>query len=119
MLINGKAETITKRKAQQMLEHELPETLDAIPSPRILNSHLNLRFLPKQLFEKKCKIIHVLRNPKDAVVSWYNHDVGIQCYGYSGKWENFLPLFLEDKCRYSRDQTAWTLSSWSSISLFS
>ena len=108
MLINGKAETITKRKAQQMLEHELPETLDAIPPPRILNSHLNLRFLPKQLFEKKCKIIHVLRNPKDAVVSWYNHDVGIQCYGYSGKWENFLQLFLEDKCRYSRDQTAWT-----------
>ena len=98
MLINGNAETISKSKSNQMLEHELPETLEAIPSPRILNSHLSFRFLPQQLLQKKCRIIHIVRNPKDVLVSWYNHDIGIKSYGYDGKWEDFLPLFLEDKC---------------------
>ena len=100
MLINGKAETIPKSKSKQMLEHERPETLDVITSPRILNSHLSFRFLPEQLLQKRCRIIHIVRNPKDAVVSLYNHDVGVKCYGYDGKWEDFLPLFLDDKCEY-------------------
>ena len=115
MLINGKAESIPISKTKHMLEFELPETSDDIPSPRILNSHLNIRFLPKQMFKKKCKIIHVVRNPKDVVVSLYNHDFGIKLYGYQGKWENFLQLFLEDKCivtpKYSNTLTHLCLAS--------
>ena len=103
MLINGKAETIPKSKAKQMLEHERPENFDAIPSPRILNSHLSFRFLPEQLLQKECKIIHIVRNPKDVLVSLYNHNIGVKCYGYDGKWEDFLQLFLEDKCEYVKN----------------
>ena len=100
MLLNGKAETVPKSKSSQMLEHVLPETICTIPSPRVLNSHLSFRFLPTELFQKKCKVIHIVRNPKDVAVSWYNHVTGIKCYGYNGTWENFLPLFLEDKCKF-------------------
>lgn len=100
MLLSGKAETVPKSKSSQMLEHVLPETICTIPSPRVLNSHLSFRFLPTELFQKKCKIIHIVRNPKDVAVSWYNHVTGIKCYGYNGTWENFLPLFLEDKLEY-------------------
>ena len=44
---------------------------EEIPSPRVLKSHLAGPLLPPQLMEKKPKIIYVLRNPKDLVVSYY------------------------------------------------
>lgn len=53
--------------------------------------------LPKEAKEMGCKILYVLRNPKDMAVSLYNHDVGIALYEYDGDWEHFLPLFLQGK----------------------
>ena len=41
--------------------------------PRILKTHLDFQMLPRQVKEKKPKIIYVTRNPRDAVVSYYNH----------------------------------------------
>ena len=40
---------------------------------RIIKTHLSHDMLPDQVREKKCKIIYVTRNPRDAVVSFYNH----------------------------------------------
>ena len=41
--------------------------------PRILKTHLDFEMLPRQVKEKKPKVIYVTRNPRDAVVSYYNH----------------------------------------------
>ena len=42
--------------------------------PRIIKTHLSYDMLPEGLKEnKKAKIIYVNRNPRDAVVSFYNH----------------------------------------------
>ena len=41
--------------------------------PRIIKTHLDFQMLPRQVKEKKPKIIYVTRNPRDAVVSYYNH----------------------------------------------
>ena len=41
--------------------------------PRILKTHLHVEMLPKQVNEKKPKVIYVARNPRDVVVSYYNH----------------------------------------------
>ena len=41
--------------------------------PRILKTHLHVEMLPKQVSEKKPKVIYVARNPRDVVVSYYNH----------------------------------------------
>ena len=49
MLVNGKAETIPIHKEQTMLEVIPQSELEKIPSPRVLNSHLTLSVLPKQL----------------------------------------------------------------------
>ncbi|XP_022089844.1 uncharacterized protein LOC110978853 [Acanthaster planci] len=52
----------------------LPDTLqiaEETPSPRILKSHLPGQLLPPQIWEKKPKIVYVLRNPKDVVVSFF------------------------------------------------
>ena len=42
--------------------------------PRIIKTHLSYDMLPEGLREnRKAKIIYVNRNPRDAVVSFYNH----------------------------------------------
>ena len=41
--------------------------------PRILKTHLDYDMLPRQVKEKKPKMIYVTRNPRDALVSYYNH----------------------------------------------
>ena len=50
-----------------------PAEINGAPSPRVLNCHYPLKYLPTQLFEKKTKIVHVYRNPKDVAVSFYYH----------------------------------------------
>ncbi|XP_022089834.1 sulfotransferase 1A1-like [Acanthaster planci] len=52
----------------------LPDTLQIAaetPSPRLLKSHLPGQLLPPQIWEKKPKIVYVLRNPKDVAVSFF------------------------------------------------
>ena len=43
---------------------------------------------------KKIKFVLICRNPKDVVVSFYNHTKGIKNYQYSGKFENYFEMFL-------------------------
>ncbi|KAL3841825.1 hypothetical protein ACJMK2_019924 [Sinanodonta woodiana] len=73
MLLKGKAEYEKKVKETAMLEFGSKDELKSIRSPRIFNTHLPVRMLPREITEKKKKIIHVQRNPKDVVVSLYNH----------------------------------------------
>ena len=49
------------------------ESVASAPSPRILNTHLAVTCLPEQIISKNTKIIHVMRNPKDIVTSYYHH----------------------------------------------
>ena len=49
MLLNGKAETISQPKESTMLEAHPRSAFMDMPSPRVLNSHMYLRLLPRQL----------------------------------------------------------------------
>ncbi|XP_076609378.1 amine sulfotransferase-like [Chaetodon auriga] len=42
------------------------------PSPRLFASHLTPAFMPPGLKDKKAKIVYVMRNPKDIIVSLYH-----------------------------------------------
>nr|KAG5700386.1 hypothetical protein BaRGS_029638 [Batillaria attramentaria] len=56
-----------------MLEFTDVERLDTMPSPRIMNSHLSLKYLSEEIVTKKIPVVHMLRNPKDTVVSFHHH----------------------------------------------
>ncbi|KAJ3677310.1 hypothetical protein LUZ60_003034 [Juncus effusus] len=46
--------------------------LEAIPSPRILGSHLPYSILPDSITASDCRIIYICRDPKDVLVSQYH-----------------------------------------------
>ncbi|KAJ8309422.1 hypothetical protein KUTeg_014296 [Tegillarca granosa] len=75
MLLKGKAEYEEAIKETAMIEFNSPEMLQKLPPPRVFNSHLYFRNLPRDIIKKKCKIIFVNRNPKDICVSYYHHCV--------------------------------------------
>ncbi len=94
----GTTEGEATEKDDLMLEFISNERLEKVPSPRILNNHLLVELLPKGVFKHKCKIIYILRNPKDMAVSFYHHTKKLkEHYEYNGKWENYLALLMEGK----------------------
>jgi len=72
MLLNGSAEISKKVKEFCMLEMTQLENIDKEESPRVINSHNFFCHLPQELFTKKTKIIHIVRNPKDTFTSFYH-----------------------------------------------
>lgn len=97
MLTSGQAEYAPGPKEDTMLEFRSVDKLDSLPSPRIFNTHLRLSNLPRQMVEKKCKIIFVVRNPKDIAVSMYSHmSAKGSSFAYKGNFDDFLSLFKSD-----------------------
>ena len=99
MLLAGKAEYENRTKEFNMMEAIDVEVMQKEPSPRILNTHLPIRMLPNQVKDgKKVKVIHVYRNPKDVMVSFYFHMVqSIK----SLTMREMAEMFLSEKCEHT------------------
>jgi hypothetical protein len=84
MLLNGRAEYVKEGKESLFMEAmEDMSTIDSLKSPRVLNTNLPFRWLPKKHVESGGKIIHVIRNPKDVCVSLYYHFIGSGLFVHS------------------------------------
>jgi hypothetical protein len=94
MLQRGNAEYETKTKEAAFLDFQSPEIVDTIPSPRVLNSHYPCKLTPTGIFQKKCKIVHVIRNPKDVFVSLFHHLSHHKEGSESESFEEFLPKLI-------------------------
>lgn len=100
MLISGKTEYANKDKGSVMLEASSQEEFKSLASPRILNSHTLPRHMPRDFFERKRKIVFLLRNPKDVAVSFYNHSYNLtKIYNYNGEFKNYLNNFISGKSK--------------------
>ncbi|XP_046569951.1 sulfotransferase 1A1-like isoform X1 [Haliotis rubra] len=97
MLQEGTLDVAVQEKEDLMMEWKTPEFMDKFPSPRVLNTHVLLRHLNPELFEKKIKIIMVVRNPKDVAVSFYHHHKKLVEYEYNGQFTNYVPNYLDGK----------------------
>jgi len=61
---------------------------------RVIKTHLPLEFLPPSLLEKG-KVVYVARNIKDAVVSYFHHNVNLAHHDYQGTFEEFAQFCKE------------------------
>lgn len=100
MVLSKTSEVTGGIKGPGMLEAVPPEVTEQLPPPRLLNTHLKIKYLPKQAIEKRLKMVLLLRNPKDVVVSFYVHTKGIRPYEYDGKFENYLQMFMRGEVDY-------------------
>ena len=79
--------------------HDRLSQLDAMASPRHMKWHHSSPLLPK-LVVNEGKIIYLLRNPKDTVVSWYHFQKMNVLYGFTGDFDAFFELFLRGDVAY-------------------
>jgi hypothetical protein len=90
-------------------------TWKALPSPRVIPTHLPYRLYPKAVLERHCKRVYVVRHPKDVAVSFYHHHRAHSLLGrYPGTWDDFLECFLTGQVVYG----SWfdhTLEWWADI----
>uniref|UniRef100_A0A8C4QXY5 Sulfotransferase n=1 Tax=Eptatretus burgeri TaxID=7764 RepID=A0A8C4QXY5_EPTBU len=73
------------------------ETLKKIPTPRVTNIHAPISHISKSILENKCKVICVLRNPKDVAVSFYHYYTFNKTLPNPGTWSEFLQNFIIGK----------------------
>uniref|UniRef100_UPI00398F602F sulfotransferase family 2, cytosolic sulfotransferase 2 n=1 Tax=Pristiophorus japonicus TaxID=55135 RepID=UPI00398F602F len=70
-------------------------TLENKPSPRLITTHMLYHLMPKSFYTSKAKVIYVVRNPKDVLVSsFYYHGIAI-FLDNPGTFEEFMQRFLE------------------------
>ncbi|PVD32860.1 hypothetical protein C0Q70_08307 [Pomacea canaliculata] len=99
MLLQGKAEYETRRKEQLMVDFVDVDMVAAMASPRILNTHLPFSMLPwQQIRDKRVKVLHVYRNPKDTVVSFYFMQKNL--FNTFVEFSEFFQRFLDGKVNY-------------------
>jgi len=100
MLVNGSSDRVKLIKETAMLEGVTQAMYNEVKSPRVMNSHLLPRLLPKDVLAKKAKLIFVQRNPKDICVSFFNHHSKILEYEFEGKFEDYVSRFLRGLVDY-------------------
>uniref|UniRef100_A0A3Q3J4I2 Sulfotransferase n=1 Tax=Monopterus albus TaxID=43700 RepID=A0A3Q3J4I2_MONAL len=64
------------------------------PSPRLFTSHLTPTLMPPGLKDKKAKIIYVMRNPKDNIISYYHFSSVYFNMETPTSFEQFLEQYL-------------------------
>uniref|UniRef100_UPI00358FFA7D sulfotransferase 1C2-like isoform X2 n=1 Tax=Myxine glutinosa TaxID=7769 RepID=UPI00358FFA7D len=76
------------------------EKINNLPSPRVIYIHAPISHIPKSILENKCKVICVLRNPKDVAVSYYHFHTFSNMLPNPGTWSEFLQNFMIGKVTY-------------------
>ncbi|CAC5388845.1 SULT6B1 [Mytilus coruscus] len=96
MLVKGEAAYHQKAKESCMMEFHLPEDYNDLQRPRIFNTHFTPRCLPKKISDTKCKIILILRNPKDIITSLYHHILVTKSMDQNFDFSQFLQYTFEN-----------------------
>lgn len=79
------------------LEYPYPglSSVEKMPSPRFIKTHLPFEFLPDSA--SNSKIIYVARNPKDTLVSYYHFSRMFTMSNFVGTFQEFLSKFKSDE----------------------
>ncbi|XP_076434825.1 sulfotransferase 1A1-like [Babylonia areolata] len=97
MLMTGSTDRYFKTGLGSFLDRTpiRPHYIATTDSPRLFYTHLKLQYLPKQVREKKVKVIYLQRNPKDTWVSFFNHVTGhTGRLAYKDSWGHFFDVMM-------------------------
>nr|XP_031312067.1 amine sulfotransferase-like isoform X1 [Camelus dromedarius] len=94
----NRAETVETIDRVPFLEYNMHK-MDYLkrPSPRLFSSHIPYYLAPKDLKNKKAKIIYIYRNPKDVLTSYFHFSNYLVTLEASDNMEQFMERFLEGK----------------------
>ncbi|XP_046365342.2 sulfotransferase 1B1-like isoform X1 [Haliotis rufescens] len=96
MIVAGNAEYAKHWQNHAFLEYRSEAQLDEIPSPRVFFTHLLPRQMPEEVWQRKCHVIHIDRNPKDAIVSFYVQQTNQNWINkskpaaFTGTWDQYV-----------------------------
>ncbi|KAM5133570.1 sulfotransferase 2A1-like [Callospermophilus lateralis] len=74
--------------------------LNESEGPRLMTSHLPFQLFPKSLFTSKAKVIYIMRNPKDVLVSGYYHWSMTQQCKNPESLEQYFQWFIQGNVPY-------------------
>ncbi|XP_013882980.1 sulfotransferase family cytosolic 2B member 1 [Austrofundulus limnaeus] len=91
-------------------EIRLAQVVDQLASPRGLMSHFTYNLMPPSFHTSKAKVIYVMRNPKDVLVSSYYFHQMASFLEDPGTFDEFMEKFLEGRVLFGK----WTdhIKSW-------
>ncbi|NWI18371.1 ST3A1 sulfotransferase, partial [Crypturellus soui] len=69
----------------------------ALPSPRIFSTHLPYYLTPRDLRNKRARVIYVTRNPKDVLVSYFHFSKIVTTLEEVPDFSLFMERFLAGK----------------------
>ena len=90
MLLSGKSSACSETVMGSNLEHNTVQLFNDRPNPRIMHSHLPYTFLPTKHIENRYKIVLVLRNPKDRLMSYFTMIRGIRSAFNDLQWSDYF-----------------------------
>ncbi|XP_068179689.1 neural cell adhesion molecule 1 [Antennarius striatus] len=96
-------------------EKRLAVVVDKMTSPRAMVSHFPYHLMPPSFHASKAKVIYVMRNPKDVLVSsYYFHQMASFLHD-PGTFDEFMADFLEGKVLFGK----WTdhVKGWKNAEL--
>lgn len=101
-MIVAQSATLTQDgKGTSFMELVEEGVLEGQEGRRVMNTHVPYAYLPKEILEKKTKIVFTTRNPKDTATSFYNHHIALQgIYGYTGSFNAWFQLYQDGKVDY-------------------
>lgn len=102
LLLNQKAELTETTIAGFMLEFCNLSLLQdtTCKTTRVLHTHLPYRFLSTSKLIGQCKIIVIVRNPKDTCVSYHNHSKKDIFINYDISWNEFFEKWMTEEGKY-------------------
>ncbi|AWO96974.1 putative sulfotransferase family cytosolic 2B member 1-like isoform 3 [Scophthalmus maximus] len=91
-------------------EKRLAFVVDQLKSPRALVTHFPYHIMPPSFHTSKAKVIYVIRNPKDVMVSSYHFHQMAGFLEDPGTFDEFMEKFLEGRVMFGK----WTdhVKSW-------
>ncbi|KAK7893651.1 hypothetical protein WMY93_022803 [Mugilogobius chulae] len=82
-------------------EKAIGMNLDTWASPRVFATHYRYDAMPKSFHQVKPKVIYIMRNPKDVLISGFLYFNNVEYHASTGTLTEFLHKFLRGEVPFS------------------